>query len=131
MLLDMIRGWFNGEAAAEIAPAAPPVVAPPKQPRQTERLVRARFAGVSEDPLDRLRRERAEAHDLVARGAAASASLYTPITPAASRAEMGTRQTALPAGLDRAALSPADAIRLRDIVRRQHNGQHGSTGGRS
>jgi hypothetical protein len=127
MLSDLIRG--NVGAAEEIAPATPPAVAPPKPPRTTERTVRGRFAGVSEDPLNRQRRERAEAHDLVARGAAASATLCTSVALGCAHGDVGGR-IALPAGLDRAALSTADANRLREIAKGQRDGQHGSIGSR-
>lgn len=127
MLLDMIRGSFNCEAAADPTPATPPAVAPPKPARQMERSVRSRFL-VSEDGLSRQRRERDEVNALVARGADAAAILHTSVAPGGARAE--GRQIAPPAGLDRAALSPADANRLREIAKGQHDGQHGSIGSR-
>jgi hypothetical protein len=130
MLSDLIR--CNAHAAADptpaTTPATPPAVAPPKQAKRTERLVRGRFL-VSEDGLSRQRRERDEVNALVARGADAAATLYTPVTPGGARGGIGGRQIAL-AGLDRAALSPADADRLREIAKGQRDGQRGSTGSR-
>jgi hypothetical protein len=127
MLSDLIRCDANAEV--ETQPAAPLAVAPPKPPRPTERMVRGRFSGVSVDPLTKQRREHDEVNALVARGAAASENLFTPVTPGGTRAE--GRQIARPAALDRAALSPADADRLRGIVKGQRNGQRGSMEHRS